>query len=158
MFFYNGSLYSVSWHYRRISISQQGCWWGGGGGSPLPTGVTYVTEKHFLIVKGTLTHLTLCIIRGKAGRGGGEGWYGPGRGWGLVFEKVRLEWVAELCVCSEGRVRRCFVVFAEQFRGAGPNENSSLLEWGVWGLGAEVIYTKSAGKADDGRVREGGRV
>jgi len=46
----------------------------------MPTGVTYVTEKHFVLVKGTLTHLALCIIRGGAGRGGGEGWYGPGRG------------------------------------------------------------------------------
>jgi len=28
-------------------------------------------------------------------------------------------------------VSPCFVVFAEEFRGAGPKENSSLLEWGV---------------------------
>jgi len=52
----------------------------------------------------------------------------------------------------------CFVVFATGFRGAGPKENSSLLEWGVRGPGAEVITTKSAGKAENGRVREGGRV
>ena len=38
----------------------------------------------------------------------------------------------------------CFVVFAEEFRGAGPKQNSSLLEWGVRGPGAEVISTKSA--------------
>jgi len=43
-------------------------------------GVTYVTEKHSFLVKGTLTHLVLCIIRGGAGRGGGQGQYGPGRG------------------------------------------------------------------------------
>jgi len=55
-------------------------------------------------------------------------------------------------------VSPCFVVFAEEFRGAGPKENSSLLEWGVLGPGAEVISTKSAGKAEDGRVGEGGRV
>jgi len=57
----------------------------------VPTGVIYVTEKHFVLDKGTLTHLALYFIRGGAGRGGGEGWYGPGRGCGLVFEKVRLE-------------------------------------------------------------------
>jgi len=46
----------------------------------MQTGVTYVTEKHFFLVKGTLTQLALCIIRGGAGRGGDEGRYGPGRG------------------------------------------------------------------------------
>ena len=46
-------------------------------------------------------------------------------------------------------------MFTEEFRGAGPKQNSSLLEWGVRGPGAEVISTKSAGKAEDGRVREG---
>ena len=56
---------------------------GGVGGEEavhLPTGVTDVTEKHVFLVKGTLTHLTLCIIRGGSGRGGDEGRYGPGRG------------------------------------------------------------------------------
>jgi len=54
----------------------------------MSTGVTYVTKKHFLLVKGTLTHLTLCIIRGGARRGGGEGRYGPGEaeGWCLKSE------------------------------------------------------------------------
>ena len=47
-------------------------------------------------------------------------------------------------------------MFAEEFRGAGPKQNRSLLEWGVQGPGAEVKSTKSAGKAEDGRVREGG--
>jgi len=49
---------------------------GGEGGQEavhIPTGITYVTEKHYYLVKGTLTHLALCIIRGGAGRGGGEG-------------------------------------------------------------------------------------
>jgi len=46
----------------------------------MPTGVTYVTEKHFSLVKGTLTHLALRIIRGEAGKGGDEGQYRPGRG------------------------------------------------------------------------------
>ena len=46
----------------------------------MATGVTDVKEKHFFLVKGTLTHLALCIIRGGAGRKGGEGRYGPGRG------------------------------------------------------------------------------
>jgi len=46
----------------------------------MPTGVTYVTEKHSFLVKGTLTHLALCIVRGGAGKGGDEGRYGPGRG------------------------------------------------------------------------------
>jgi len=47
----------------------------------MPTCVTYVTEKHFFLVnlKGTLTHLSLFIVRGGAGRGGGEGRYRPGR-------------------------------------------------------------------------------
>ena len=49
----------------------------------------------------------------------------------------------------------CFVVFAEEFRGAGPKQNSSLLEWGVRGPGTEVISTKSASMAEDGREREG---
>jgi len=51
-------------------------------------------------------------------------------------------------------------VFVAEFRGAGPKENCSLLEWGVGGPGAaaEVISTKSAGKAWDGRVGEGKRV
>jgi len=46
----------------------------------MPTGVTYVTEKHFFLAEGHLTHLALCIIRRGAGRGGSEGQYGPGRG------------------------------------------------------------------------------
>ena len=49
----------------------------------------------------------------------------------------------------------CFVVLAEEFRGAGPKENCSLLEWCVRGPGAEIISTKSVGKAEDGRVGEG---
>jgi len=56
---------------------------GGEGGKKavhIPTSVTCVTEKHFFLVKGALTHLSLCIIRGGAGRGGGEGWYGPRKG------------------------------------------------------------------------------
>jgi len=54
---------------------------GGEGGEEavhMPTGVTYVTEKHFFLVKGTL--LALLIIRGVSGRGGDEERYGPGRG------------------------------------------------------------------------------
>jgi len=47
-------------------------------------------------------------------------------------------------------------MFSEEFRGAEPKQNSSLLEWGVRGPGAEVISTKSEGKAEDGRVRQGG--
>ena len=55
---------------------------GGEEAGHMPTGVTYVTEKHsFLVkVKGTLTHLALHIIRGGADRRGEEGRYGPGRG------------------------------------------------------------------------------
>jgi len=45
----------------------------------MPTGVTYVTEKHSFLVKGTLVHLALCIIRGGADKGGNKGLYGPGR-------------------------------------------------------------------------------
>ena len=57
----------------------------------MPTVATYVTEKHSFLVKGAVTHLTLCIIRGGFGRGGGERQCGPGKGSGLVFEKVKLE-------------------------------------------------------------------
>ena len=57
----------------------------------MPTSVTYVTEKHFFLVKGAVTHLTLCIIREENDRGGGERQCGPGKGSGLVFEKVKLE-------------------------------------------------------------------
>jgi len=42
---------------------------GGEGGEEavhMPTGVAYVTKKHFFLVRGTLTHLALCIIRGGA--------------------------------------------------------------------------------------------
>jgi len=46
----------------------------------MPTSVTYVTEKHFFLVKGAVTHLTLCIIREENDRGGGERQCGPGRG------------------------------------------------------------------------------
>jgi len=59
-----------------------GVFFGGEGGEEaghVPTGVTYVTEKHSFLVKGTLTHLALRIIRGGAGKGGNEGRYGPGR-------------------------------------------------------------------------------
>jgi len=45
----------------------------------MPTCVTYVTEKNFSLVKGAVTHLTLCIIREEAGRKGGERVCGPGR-------------------------------------------------------------------------------
>ena len=40
---------------------------GGEGGEEwvhMATGVTYVTEKHSFLVKGTLTHLALCISEG----------------------------------------------------------------------------------------------
>jgi len=55
---------------------------GGEEAGHMPTGVTYVTEKHSFLVKlkGTLTHLALHIIRGGADRRGEEGRYGPGRG------------------------------------------------------------------------------
>ena len=53
-----------------ISISQQDGGEGGEEAVHMPTGVTYVTEKHSFLVKGTLTHLTLCVISGGAGRGG----------------------------------------------------------------------------------------
>ena len=36
-----------------------------------------------------------------------------------------------LGACGGGRVSPCFVVFAEEFNGAGPKKNISLLEWGV---------------------------
>jgi len=55
---------------------------GGEGGEEaghVPTSVTYVTEKHSFLVKGTLTHLALRIIRGGLGKGGNEGRYGSGR-------------------------------------------------------------------------------
>jgi len=45
----------------------------------MPTGVTYVTEKHSFLVKGTLTHLAQRIIKGGADRVGNEGLHGPGR-------------------------------------------------------------------------------
>jgi len=62
---------------RDISISQLGSGSLSEGGEEA-AGVTYVTEKHIFLVKGTLTHLALCIIRGAAGRGGGGGGTGPG--------------------------------------------------------------------------------
>ena len=47
----------------------------------MPTGVTYVAEKHFFLVEETLTHLALCIIRlageemrDGTGPGEAEGW------------------------------------------------------------------------------------
>jgi len=56
---------------------------GGEGGEEavhMQTSVTYVTKKRFFLAKENLTHLALCIIRRRAGRGGGGGLYGPGRG------------------------------------------------------------------------------
>jgi len=50
------------------------------GGRRQSAGVTYVTEKHFFLVKGAETHLTMCIIREGTGRGEGERVCGPGRG------------------------------------------------------------------------------
>ena len=55
---------------------------GGEGGEEaghVPTGGSYVTEKHSFFVKGTLTHLAQRIIRGGADKGGNERRYGPGR-------------------------------------------------------------------------------
>ena len=46
----------------------------------MPAGVTYVTEKHFFLVKRAVTHLTLGIIGEGTSRGGGERVCGPGRG------------------------------------------------------------------------------
>jgi len=46
----------------------------------MPAGVTYVTEKHFFLVKGAVTHLTLCFFREGTGRGRVETVCGPGRG------------------------------------------------------------------------------
>jgi len=46
----------------------------------MPAGVTYVTEKHFFLVKRAVTHLALGIIREGTSRGGGERVCGPGRG------------------------------------------------------------------------------
>jgi len=63
---------------------------GGEGGNLVPTGISYVTEELLFFVKWTLTYLALVILRGGAGREAGEGGYGSGRGWGLVFEKVEL--------------------------------------------------------------------
>ena len=55
---------------------------GGEGGEEaghVPTGVTYVAEKHSFLVKGTLTHLALRILRGRADKGGNKGRYESGR-------------------------------------------------------------------------------
>ena len=55
----------------------------GGSRQPICQLALHMSQKSiFFLVKGTLTvtHLALCIIRGGAGRGGGEGWYGPRRG------------------------------------------------------------------------------
>ena len=64
---------------RDISISHQDGGEGGEQAVHVPTGVTYVAEEHSFLVKGTLSHLTLCIIRGEVGQGGFEGRYGCGR-------------------------------------------------------------------------------
>jgi len=45
----------------------------------MTTDITYFTEKHFFLVKGAVTHLTLRIIREGTVRGGGERVCGPGR-------------------------------------------------------------------------------
>ena len=44
----------------------------------MPTGVTYVTEKHSFLVKGTLTYLSLGILGEGAAKGVRKGWYRPG--------------------------------------------------------------------------------
>jgi len=66
---------------RGISTSQLE-WHSSEGGEEalnVPAGVTYVTEKHFFFIKGTLTYLTLGILGGGAGKGAGEGCYWPVR-------------------------------------------------------------------------------
>ena len=75
-----------------------------------------------------------------------------------MFENVRLNWVDELCTHNQGRVGRCFVVFAKELRGSRAEENSCLLKLGVGGPGAEVKSAKGAGKAGDGGLGEGERV
>jgi len=51
---------------------------GGEEAGHIPTGVTYVTEKHSSLVKGTLTHLALRIIRGGADKEETRDGTGPG--------------------------------------------------------------------------------
>jgi len=51
---------------------------GGEEAGHIPTGVTYVTEKHSSLVKGTLTHLALRIIRGGADKEETRDGAGPG--------------------------------------------------------------------------------
>ena len=67
--------YTRTFPYPRRDVSE-----GWEEGVHMPTGVTYVTEKHFFLVKRAVTHLTLGIIREGTGRGGGERVCGPGRG------------------------------------------------------------------------------
>jgi len=42
----------------------------------MPTSVAYVTEEHFVLVKGALTRLTLSILGGGVAMGDGGGLYG----------------------------------------------------------------------------------
>ena len=51
---------------------------GGEKAGHIPTGVTYVTEKHSFLVKGTLTHLAQRIIRGGADKEEMRDGTGPG--------------------------------------------------------------------------------
>ena len=50
---------------------------GGEEAGHMPTGFTYVTEKHSFLVKWTLTHLAQRIIREGADKGGHEGLFLP---------------------------------------------------------------------------------
>jgi len=52
----------------------------GGGRQSICQPASYVTEEHSFFVKGILTDLALGILGAGAGKGGGEGRYGPGRG------------------------------------------------------------------------------
>ena len=51
---------------------------GGEEAGDIPTGVTYVTEEHSFLVKGTLTHLAQRIIRGGADKEEMRDGTGPG--------------------------------------------------------------------------------
>jgi uncharacterized phage protein gp47/JayE len=60
---------------------------GGEEAGQIPTGVTYVTEKHAFLVKGTLTHLAQRIIRGGADKEEMRDGTSPGELEDRCFEK-----------------------------------------------------------------------
>ena len=76
--------------------------------------VTYVTKKHFVFVKRTLTYLAVNIIqwRREQDSGGGRGRREDRE---LGKARVRLNRVNKLCACGQGEKNPCLLMLFIKF-------------------------------------------